>query len=416
MAREIYFRLINVALRGGTLVCKFVLIFFLAKYLAPGEVGFYGLLVATIGYAFFVVGIEFYTFTSRELIGRDPREWLPIIRDQWVFFFLSYACFVPLSWLFFDVGFLSIKYYGWFLLLFFLEHTAQEFNRLLVAMGHQFLASIILFLRSGIWAVFVVLAMWAYPQCRNLEFLFMAWALGASFACILGLQRFLRLDGALLGKSVDWSWIVRGIKISIPLLVASLAIRGLFTFDRYWVESVAGLNTLGAYVLFAGIAFSIISFLDAGVIAFLYPKVVAAAKEKGEIQFRQQMKELAKHVVVATVFMSMVAFLVSPYVLQWIGKPVYLESIHLLRWLLLAVTLYSLSMIPHVGLYAKHKDRTILYSQVAGLLVFVVGCIVGVPSHGVIAVILAMCIAFLVILIWKCCAFKLLCATQFPSV
>ncbi|MBF8669053.1 hypothetical protein IR012_01700 [Pseudomonas putida] len=414
MIKDICFRLINVVLRGGTLVCKFVLIFFLAKYLAPEEVGFYGLLVATIGYAFFVVGIEFYTFTSRELIGRDPRDWLPILRDQWVFFFLSYACFIPLSWIFFDAGFLSMKYYGWFLLLFFLEHTAQEFNRLLVAMGHQFLASIILFVRGGAWAVIVVLMMWVSPQYRSLEFLFVSWALGAGLACVLGLNRFLRLERALLGRGIDWRWIVRGIKISLPLLVASLAIRGLFTFDRYWVEAAGGLNVLGAYVLFAGIAFSIISFLDAGVIAFLYPRVIAAVKENNDVQYRLLMKELAKHVVIATAIMSIVAYLVSPYVLQWVGKPVYLESIYLLQWLLLAVALYSLSMIPHVGLYARHKDRTILCSQLAGLLVFVIGCILGVPAHGVIAVILAMCLAFLVVLIWKGYAFKLLCATQ-PS-
>lgn len=414
MAKDIYFRLINVVLRGGTLVCKFMLIFFLARYLTPEEVGFYGLLVATIGYAFFVVGIEFYTFTSRELIGRAPSDWLPILRDQWVFFFLSYACFVPLSWVFFDAGFLSMKYYGWFLLLFFLEHTAQEFNRLLVAMGNQFLASIILFLRGGAWAVVVVVIMWVSPRCRNLEFLFISWALGTSLACLLGLNRFLRLDRDLLDRGIDWAWIVRGIKISIPLLVASLAIRGLFTFDRYWVEAAAGLNTLGAYVLFAGIAFSIISFLDAGVIAFLYPRVIAAVKEKNDIKFNSLMKELRVHVVVSTAIMSAVAYLISPYVLQWIGRPVYLESIYLLQWLLLAVALYSLSMIPHVGLYARHKDRTILYSQLAGLLVFVIGCAWGVPVYGVIAVILAMCLAFLVILIWKAYVFKFLCTTQ-PS-
>lgn len=50
---ELISRLINVSLRGGTLVCKFLLIFFLAKFLSPEEVGLFGLIVASIGYSFF---------------------------------------------------------------------------------------------------------------------------------------------------------------------------------------------------------------------------------------------------------------------------------------------------------------------------------------------------------------------------
>ncbi|WP_367237600.1 hypothetical protein VXM67_08660 [Pseudomonas sp. Rh2] len=406
MTKDIYLRLVNVSLRSGTLVCKFVLIFFLAKYLPPAEVGTYGLLVATIGYAFFIVGIEFYTYSSRELIGVSSDGWLPIIRDQWVFFFISYACFIPLAYCFFYAGFLPIKYFGWFLILFLLEHTAQELNRLFVAMGEQLLASSILFLRSGIWVFFVVLAMWRYPESRTLEFVFKAWAAGASLACLIGLLRLAMLDRRKLSSRLNWLWILRGIKVSIPLLFASLAIRGLFTFDRYWVEAVAGMEVLGIYVLFAGIAFSIISFIDAGVIVFLYPRVVAAAKENNDKKFRAQMKELARNVVVATMVMSISALFISPYVLEWIGKPVYQESIYLLRWLLLAVSLYSLSMVPHVGLYARHKDSAILHSQLAGLLVFVIGCAFGVSRYGEVAVVLSMCIAFMVVLVWKCLVYK----------
>lgn len=331
MRNDIIFRLINVSLRAGTLVCKFLLIFFLAKFLTPGEVGVYGLLVATIGYAFFVVGFEFYTYTSRELIGVEERKWLPIIRDQWVFFAISYTCMTPVLFFVFEFDLLPYKYLGWFLLLFFLEHTAQEVNRLLVAMSEQFLASFILFLRSGIWTVVVVLAMWVYPDLRNLDFVFLAWSVGAGVACILGFARFFRLDRIKLGDKPDWAWIIKGVKVSIPLLLASLSIRGIFTFDRYWVEASAGLDVLGSYILFAGIAFSIVSFLDAGVIAFLYPKVVAAAKEKDDASFKRQMKDLAVNIVVSTVIMAVVALLVSPLILGWIGKSIYADGIYLLR-------------------------------------------------------------------------------------
>lgn len=402
-------RLINVSLRAATLICKFVLIFFMAKFLSPNEVGIFGLIVATIGYSSFLIGFEFYTYSSRDLLGVCRKKWLPIIRDQWIFFAISYALFFPLLIFAFGTYFSSWKYVGWFTVLLLLEHTAQELNRLLVVMSEQFLASLVLFLRSGAWALFAILSMGYVDNVRNLDFVFMAWTIGAGVACALGLSRILLLDKSTWSKKVNWRWILRGVKVAFPLLVASLAIRGLFTFDRYWIESSVGLDILGAYVLFAGIAFSILSFLDAGVIAFLYPRVVAAAKENDEQKFKKNMMELAVTLVLASVAMAIFALLISPYVLSWIGKEVYVDNLYLLQWLLLGVVIYAASMAPHIGLYAKHYDRTILYSQVVGLLVFSVGCLVGVPMFGAIAVVLAMCLSFFVILVWKIVVYQMVC-------
>src|SRR5690606_36382753 len=123
-------RLVSVSLRGGTLVCKFLLIFFLAKFLPPEEVGVFGLVAATIGYSFFVVGFEFYTYSGRELLGLSRDGWLPVIRDQWVLFAVGYVFILPVLTFIFGVYLSSWKYVGWFLLLLLFEHTAQELNRL----------------------------------------------------------------------------------------------------------------------------------------------------------------------------------------------------------------------------------------------------------------------------------------------
>ncbi|QSB41468.1 hypothetical protein JTY93_08970 [Pseudomonas hygromyciniae] len=76
-----------------TLISKFVLIFFLAKFLQASEVGLYGLLSATIGYALYVVGFEFYNFATREMIGENPKLWLGMIRDQLVLYLILYFVF-----------------------------------------------------------------------------------------------------------------------------------------------------------------------------------------------------------------------------------------------------------------------------------------------------------------------------------
>lgn len=399
-------RLLNVLLRGATLLCKFVLIFFLAKFLEPNDVGLYGLLAGTIGYALFAVGFEFYTYSTRELIGSDSRQWLRLIRDQSVFFIFTYLLVLPFSLMAFVEGWLPWAYVSWFFILLILEHVAQELNRLLVVMSEQLLASIVLFLRSGAWCLLLVLLMWWVPQVRKLEWVLVAWALGAGLACLLGGARILSLDKTALRNKVDWQWIGKGLKLAVPLLIASLAIRGIFTFDRYWVESIAGLGVLGAYVLFIGIATAVVAFLDAGVIVFLYPQIVAAAKSADDKAFRDGMRKLSWNVLLVTLILVGLALLMSWPILSWVGKGVYIESFYLLKWLLLAITLYAFSMIPHVGLYAHGQDKVILFSQLCGLMIFCSGVYWGAPRYGVVVVPWALCLSFFSVLILKLAAYR----------
>ena len=74
--------------------------------------------------------------------------------------------------------------------------------------------------------------------------------------------------------------------------------------------------------------------------------------------------------------------------------------------------IYSLSMVPHVGLYAKKQDRVILYSQSLGLLVFFFGVLYAEPNYGVVAIPWSLCFAFLTILTWKLVAFWKVCRSE----
>lgn len=405
MCRENIIRSVNIILRGMTLVSKFILIFFLAKYLQATEVGLFGLLSATIGYALYVVGFEFYNFSTREMIGEDPKRWLGMIRDQLVLYLILYFVFLPCALFVFFKGWLPWTHIFWFLTLALLEHIAQELNRILVAVSEQLLASIVLFLRSGAWCLVVVAIMWADLASRNLEFVLGGWVLGCVLACSIAIIKILSFDRESLKSSINWGWIAKGIKLAIPLLIASLAMRGVFTFDRYWVESLSGLSVLGSYVLFVGMATAVLSFIDAGVIVFFYPKLVSSAKNGNIALFKKEMKELTINIVGVTVFLVLACYAVSGFVLQWLNNTVYTENVVILYWLLLAITIYSVSLIPHLGLYAFGNDKTISYSQVAGFFVFLAVAYLLGDAMGAIAIPVGMCVAFAIILAWKCFAY-----------
>jgi O-antigen/teichoic acid export membrane protein len=377
----------------------------LAKFLAPANLGLYGLLAATVGYGVYAVGFEFYAVSMRELIGSERSRWLTILRDQLVFHGFTYAVVVPVLVGICAFGVLPWAYLPWLIALLVLEHLGVEINRILIATAQPVLAGVLLFVRTGAWGLLVVGLMWVEPQLRTLSLVFWSWTIAALIGCTLGVLRIATFAAARSLSAVNWNWIRSAVAIAMPLLVASLAVRGIFTLDRYWVGHIAGLDAVGAYVVFVGLATAVLSFLDAAVIDFAYPRVVAAAKRRDVAQFRAEMRVLALQVLGTTALLAGGCAWFSGVLLQWLGRADYLRHRSLLPWLLGAVALYGCSMVPHVGLYAWGRDRALMRSQLCGLGAFVAGCAVLTPLLGVQGVPRAMCIGFAAILSWKLLAY-----------
>lgn len=398
-------RLINIALRGITLASKFFLIFFLARFLEPAELGLYGLLTATIGYALYVLGFDFYTFTTREILKRGRDEWGGLLKDHGALSLALYAIFLPLLSLVFIKGLLPWRIAGWFFALLIVEHMTQELGRLLTAISEQLLASIVLFLRSGVWAVAVTALMFIRPEVRSLEIVLSAWTIGGVIALLLGIFRLNRLGIGGWHKKIDWNWIWKGLKIAIPLLLATLAVRGVFTLDRYWFGSLAGLDVLGAYVLYMGICNALMSFLDAGVFAFIYPGLISAYNKQDSAAFRQGIRKMLIQTLILTATFAMIAIVLIDPLLNWLDKPLYLEHKNLFQWLLLATLLYAVGMVPHFALYAQGQDRPIIQSHIASLICFIPATWLASAHWPYLAVPLGLCTAFALILLWKTWAY-----------
>ena len=398
-------RLANVALRGMTLVSKFALVFFLARFLEPRDLGLYGLMAATIGYSIYLLGFDFYTFTTREILKRKQGEWGGMIKDQGALTLILYLIFLPFSFFLFVFGLLPWSVVWWFLVLLVLEHLNQEMMRFLVAISEQLLASVALFFRAGAWAVVVVFVMAFNPPLRNLETVFLAWALGSVAALLLTGVRMYQLKLGNWCKRIDWTWIRQGIRIALPLLAATLAVRGVYTLDRYFFERLAGLEVLGAYVLFISLANAMVSFLEAAVHVFSYPALITAFQQKNPVQYRYELQRLFYQTLILASAFTAVALLTIEPLLHWLGKPIYQEYQRMFVWILSATFLYSLGSVPHYALYAQGRDQPIIHSHFACLFVFIVATWLFSLHWLSVAVPLGLNAAFLLMLAWKTYAF-----------
>lgn len=121
-------RILNMVLRTATLGARFVFVFFLAKYLDPQSVGYYGLFTATVGYFLYLVGLDFYTYTTREILKASPEQRGQMLKGQAALSVLLYAIVVPLAVWVLPQAHWPGELLLWFFPILVFEHINQEIS------------------------------------------------------------------------------------------------------------------------------------------------------------------------------------------------------------------------------------------------------------------------------------------------
>lgn len=400
-------RILNVFLQGVTLITRFGLIFLLAKYLTPAEIGYYGLFTAAIGYSIYFVGLDFYTYLTREIIRTPIQKRGMLLKGQATLSLLLYVIFIPIA-LFFITKYSEWPNYlmWWFVPILFFEHFNQEMGRLLVALSEQITASTLLFVRQGSWALLVIFIMFFEPSRRTLEFPMMAWFISGVFAALFGIFKLKQMGISGWRNKLDWKWIKKGVVVSAAFLFATLALRGMQTFDRYLLESIGSIEVVGAYVLFMGIAGSLLAFLDSGIFSFTYPMLIKLSQKGRWADARKKVKQMLWLTVMFSLIFTLVSLTAIPHLLAWINKDIYTSVIDLYYWILLATVVNAIGLIPHYALYADGRDKVIILSHILALFVFLGAVFLLKSTSLALAVPQGLLIAFLFILIFKSIAYK----------
>src|SRR5690606_28997836 len=144
--------------------------------------------------------------------------------------------------------------------------------------------------------------------------------------------------GRLLSRT-DWGWVLKGMKIALPLFAASLSVNFIITVDRYWFSFLQGEANLGAYVFYMSIASAMITFMDAGIFSFLYPKLLACHSNKDNIGFLSGLKSMFFQVALVSILFVAIVFFFAGWFFSLLGVPVFSENIGILLLLYFIVFL-----------------------------------------------------------------------------
>lgn len=353
-----------------------------------------GLFMALIAFSSLLIGGDYYTYALRELLSSPRKRWQFILQHQVVAWVILYTLIIPPLSVAIRFSPIPPSILTWFFALLIIEHMSQEINRILIAMQKTVTASWVLLIKTGAWIWCVLALMYFDERTRNITSVLIGWSLGGTASILIGASSILKETKPQHLSKIDTKWLKKGFKVGLTLLMASLCTRALTTLDRAFESAFNNMDIVGVYVFYAGIAISITAIADAAIFSFLYPKMIRYYKAGRRRLFQKIKMEMITSTLIVSIGLSFAITALAPLVLHWIGRPIYTEHQDVLWILLAATTVYNLSQVPHLELYARGADKEILGIQASSLLVFVATTIGIAQYHPFLSVPISLLITY----------------------
>ena len=410
-ANKTGFAFVNLGIRGVTQVARFVLLIFLAKERSPEDVSIYGLFLTTITLALYLVGLDFYTYSSRRILLVDVRERSPFLRDQLVFYGLNYLVFFPLLSIVFFTSVIPVQYILIFYILLFLEHIGQEFYRTYALFSKPVTANLLLFLRSGLWAyVLIFLYFIGWEDAMQLNTVFYAWTASGILTLIASVVLLKQFQfRSVRGIPINREWIKTGLRVSFLFFIGTAGYKIIDFADRYFVRFYKGEDQSAVYVTYALMCNIIETIVYTAVIIIYSPKLIELL-HKDEKEYIHVQKVFSRQLILYTCVCTILLTAGIYPVLQYLHKDMYVDYFPVFVVLAVGKAVLNFSYIYHYILYARRIDRPIIVSTLICAVLNIILNFILIPAYGIMGAACATLISLVLLL-----ALKWYYAKQFPE-
>ena len=394
----------NLTFRGLAVLGRFLILIGIGKYLTIEDLGIYGLFYTSVIISIYIIGFDFYTYNTRELIAAKSNQRLHLIFDQFIFHGAFYVILLPALLSIFFMDIIPINYIYLFYLVLIFEHLSQELYRVFTALKKTVFANFISFIKTGLW-VYILFFLWYsdFNQLKNLDTVFVLWFGGASISVLISIIYITKLK---LGKIKDYKinndWILQGIKISVPFFVSSLAYKIVEFSNRYFIDFFRDKSEVGIFTFYSGIANLINVIVFTAVIMIYYPKLYDYYINNKSELYKKAVNQFSLLVITISLSIAVILVFGIPILLNIINKSeIYDQYLNVYYILIVANVILNISLIPHYIMYVKKKDKLIMNITVAGAIFNLIFNYIFIQIWGLSGVAISSVISFFIIFILK---------------
>lgn len=394
--------LFNLIIRGSSVLSRFVLLFCLGRYFTTEDLGNYGIFYTSISLGILLLGVDFYTFANRELLYADDGKKLTVIRNQFLFYIVTYLIFLLPFVLLFTYDVLPIKYIVFFYFIIIFDHISQEFYRLFTILSYPVFANWLLFLRNGIWVIMLIAIFLIFKiSDYSLSYVFSGWLIGSALSIVLALTKVYQLYGKEKLDKVNINWFLNGLKVCSLYFSSTIALISIEHLNRYLIKYWCGISKLGVFTFFSQIANFINVVIFTLFIMVIYPKLVEAVNLKNWDNYNSLKDNLNKKVIFYSIIIGvLLIFLIYPMIYS-INKSEYYSYLPTYFLLVLANIFLNISSVYHYTLYALKKDSFLFYSTLIGALFSVTCNVILIQYFSILGASIALLASYIALLVSK---------------
>ena len=355
-------RLVSVALRA-------LLTLAMAVWLQPSELGLYALVAATLTLTTYFYGLDFQTFSMRELSTNDLAGARVRIRDQFALLLIIYAIGSAILAAVLTQFGLDPRLLAVVVLMAAVQHASLEFYRIFNRLGRPVAGTAILLIRDSAWVPLCLLTKLLTGDL-SLATLLVFWLIGSVASAICGAWLLIRWLPASARRPIDLVWLASGLRTGLRMLAGTLSLVALFTLDRMIFATLASPDQLGAYAFFALGCASVQGLFETAILPSFWAPLLQAKKDGAEVAYRDAERKLTRVCLVGGAAVGTLT-LVGLTILAWLlPHPAYAANIHLLYYIAAAYSLLILTNIPHYRIYAARRDSQIVTANVTAFVTF----------------------------------------------
>ncbi|MDI3566421.1 lipopolysaccharide biosynthesis protein [Bradyrhizobium sp. Arg816] len=351
--------LLNLALRSLTLGLRFILSFYIVKFLGFEANGIYGLAAGAVGSLPGALGWGLNYYTAREVVGVPPEQGVARIRDRLVVTLSSLTAASIVSTAVALICGYSITFvYVLIAALVWLETLALDIHMPLVCLGKATAANALAFIRLASWVPPIVILGVLAPGTRTIDAVFLAWAIANLLALValVYVCRGWNLDRALRSP-IDFKWIKLRLSRSWHIYLSDLGLIGLTYLDRYIVSFLLGLTATGIYTFFWSLTNALQTLVATSVVQIALPVLVSKFKTANRQAWRSSLRlEFLKTIATSTT-LAIAIFVASEILLRYLGMHELEEHRVVFLAMLGAAVLRSCSDLANIGITSTGGDK-----------------------------------------------------------
>lgn len=352
----------------GALGVRFLLLFAMASQLPTAEVGLFGVATATVTISVYLIGLELYTFTSRQLLASAAAAPSRLLATQFSISVCAALIVIPLLIIIVVPRFIPPRLTAWLVMIAICEYVGQEIYRLLVTYGRVVEATVNLAIRTASWAAVAAVWLTLADRAPSIDAILHMWLLGSAASVVSGalnLKNKIPLR-ELVSARPEARLVKEAVACASKYLVASLSLRSLEFLDRFLLTRSWGAAATGVYTWYWTLANAANVMLVAGVINVWYSRLISAIQSESGDEVLAASKALRRSFTLWSVVLVLAAPGVAFIATYLIGRDEYLQQFGVGVLLIAAAVASAAAQVPQLHLYALGRDKEIARACFAG--------------------------------------------------